>query len=197
MLQTVRTPVGAFCSKEWSRIPYALDEHRFMQKWQSAVLRQRAITAFLAFSSHILHRGDGAAAVQAEWADGDLLGRSFNGHGRPRFSSVVPREKVLWVPGMAIGDRLSLAKPPHISARVPDGKQGPRRVKRREAELLITLSRRAAPPVLEDRQHVAADASPAFALQMIWKTPGKLPRASSTETEPRESRPSLRVVSVN
>jgi len=37
MLQTVRTPVGAFCSKEWSRIPYALHEQRFMQKWQTGV----------------------------------------------------------------------------------------------------------------------------------------------------------------
>ena len=37
MVKTVRTPIGALCSKEWSRIPYVRDEQRFMQKWQIAV----------------------------------------------------------------------------------------------------------------------------------------------------------------
>lgn len=76
MLQTVRTPVGAFCSKEWSRIPYALDEHRFMQKWPKCGLRPTCHYCFpRVLESHPpARRGPtdpvtlGVVAVQAEWA---------------------------------------------------------------------------------------------------------------------------------
>src|SRR4029453_3244874 len=123
---------------------------------------------------HILHRaadqrageawcraGDGAAAVQAEGADCDLLGRAFNGHGRPHFSSVVPREKVLYrdLVGSS-GERLSCLSPCRVAQHLRFSRIG---------------------------STSPSDASPAFALQMIWKTPGKLPRVSSTETDPRES----------
>jgi hypothetical protein len=135
--------------------------------------------------------------VQAEWANCDLLGRSFNGHGRPHFSSVVPREKVLWVPRWQSG----------IVCPLPSLRIFPR-VFQTENRVLVGSSgeRLSCLSPCRVAQHLRfsrigstspSDASPAFALQMIWKTAGKLPRVSSTETDPRGSRPSLRGVSVN
>ena len=123
-------------------------------------LRQRAIAALLAFSSRILHHAadhrTGEARCRAGGgADGDLLGRSFKGTADLAFLAVMPRENVLRMPGWRSGIVYALPSL-RIFSRVF---QTENRVLVEPSGggllLLITLSRRAAPPVLEDRQRVA------------------------------------------